>query len=56
MLKQVIKYFIQVNIERRGSDMIKDLSYNEEVIECDICGNCHEIDCVPLSCQTGDGE
>ena len=23
---------------------------------CDICGDMHDIDCVPLSCQTGDGE
>ena len=25
-------------------------------IYCDICGDMHDIDCVPLSCQTGDGE
>ena len=23
---------------------------------CDICGDCHEPDSIPLSCQTGDGE
>lgn len=27
----------------------------EGVVSCDICGDCHDIDSVPLSCQTGDG-
>lgn len=52
MLKQVIQHFVQVT---RGCDMIKDLSINEELISCDICGDCHEIDNVPWGCQTGDG-
>jgi len=28
----------------------------EGIVSCDICGDTHDIDCVPLSCQTGDGE
>lgn len=30
----------------------------EECLEkhCDICGDCHDTDSIPLSCQTGDGE
>ena len=27
-----------------------------KLILCDICGDCHETDNIPLSCQTGDGE
>jgi len=31
---------------------------NTELVEqqCDICGDCHHPDNIPLSCQTGDGE
>lgn len=25
-------------------------------VQCDICGDYHESDSVPLSCETGDGE
>jgi len=28
---------------------------DEDIIECDICGDYHEGN-IPLSCQTGDGE
>ena len=28
----------------------------EGVVSCDICGDCHEIDSIPLSCESGDGE
>jgi len=31
------------------------ISYPEED-NCDICGDCHDVDNIPLSCQTGDGE
>ena len=27
----------------------------EGVVDCDICGDYHDKDSVPLSCQTGDG-
>ena len=27
-----------------------------EMVSCDICGDRHDIDSIPLSCQTGDGE
>ena len=37
------------------SEKIYALVENEEV-SCDICGDCHEPDNVPLNCQTGDGE
>ena len=26
------------------------------LVDCDICGDYHESDSIPLSCQTGDGE
>ena len=25
------------------------------LIACDICGDCHDKDSIPLSCQSGDG-
>lgn len=28
----------------------------EGLVSCDICGDYHDIDSVPLFCQTGDGE
>ena len=28
----------------------------EGVVSCDICGDCHDVDSIPLSCETGDGE
>lgn len=28
----------------------------DDMVDCDICGDYHDKDSVPLSCQTGDGE
>jgi hypothetical protein len=28
----------------------------EGVVSCDICGDSHDIDSIPLSCESGDGE
>lgn len=28
----------------------------DDMVDCDICGDFHDADNVPLSCQTGDGE
>lgn len=33
---------------------VDDTGYFDD--KCDICGDCHEPDSIPLSCQTGDGE
>lgn len=30
--------------------------WREDIESCDICGDCHDKDSVPLSCQSGDGE
>ena len=36
---------------------IKEMLECGRIIEsCDICGDLHDADSVPLSCQTGDGE
>ena len=36
---------------------MEDCELIEEMeVDCDICGDCHDVDSVPLSCQTGDGE
>ncbi len=35
----------------------KGIRYNyRSYITCDICGDCHDIDSIPMGCQTGDGE
>jgi hypothetical protein len=28
----------------------------DEIMSCNICGDCHGTDNIPLSCKTGDGE
>ena len=58
MLKQVLEHIIQVNIETRGCNMneiLLDILKEDEIIECDICGDLHDVDCIPWGCLTGDG-
>ena len=33
-----------------------DSEENARFVSCDICGDYHDIDSVPLSCESGDGE
>lgn len=36
--------------------VLSSYAYKHDDIDCDICGDYHDIDSVPLSCETGDGE
>lgn len=41
---------------RNAIEAVGIASSQEGQVDCDICGDYHDVDCVPLSCQTGDGE
>ncbi len=46
---------INLDIKNWGARFLEP--FGEEIEEsCDICGDCHYPDNIPLSCQTGDGE
>ena len=40
-------------IKKLQPDHIPDVS---NMVSCDICGDCHELDNVPFGCQTGGEE
>ncbi len=35
---------------------IEDLRADSGEVQCDICGDVHDVDSVPIGCETGDGE
>ena len=37
-------------------ELAHDIEEGGAIVPCDICGDQHDADSVPLSCQTGDGE
>jgi hypothetical protein len=43
--------FALLEISKNIYDLVKD-----EEVSCDICGDYHDADSIPLSCKTGDGE
>ena len=44
---------IDINITEWAARFLKPFG---EIETCDICGDYHESDSIPLSCHSGDGE
>jgi transcriptional regulator with XRE-family HTH domain len=49
----VYNYHAREALEKLSNGKITDFSGSK--VKCDTCGDCHEADSLPLSCQSGDG-
>lgn len=46
---------VDINIKEWGARFLTPFG-EDKMATCDICGDCHEPDNMPISCETGDGE